>query len=398
MDFAGLLALYDAGHVINISDPDKSVALILDIDGPKPPSEKALAAMSQERKEKAEKKYSEALRIHKEVNIPKLLDPAYLDEVAAKLGAKSWKLRDSSSRNPLKKKLFFEIEYKRNLLNNKDLEGKRLRELFEKVTGIQSDAKMDTFTQLTFGCQITRHLQVDRSRWIPCGQPKKASSGKKERRPNPPQPAPKGAPKETPHFEENFQFIPLNMGAYNHKYGKYARNLPRLDWMIYRYKAGGGYERNIIPAGSRHNTVIRVIYSIVINALVINDARPLPLSGEFFAFTLADCLGTLKRLVRGQFEDGEAFWSDEGKEMCATMVSTWEELSAIPLSDAYAIACARTGSKEYHKYTPWDADSGKIWRFHRVSLPSLTNGIKSIYHFDEPFFTIFVFRLFPMGA
>lgn len=363
-DFAGLISLYKAGHIICLSDKVVSDALIIDVDLPPRTPEKERSKMTEAQRAADDRKYEEALKAHANT-IKNLGAPEYLAEVARQIGADNFVCLPSASRHPLKRKIFFKIHFNRQIENNKDLEGERLRKLFERITGIAADPSLDEYTRLTFGCRMGNEAPLNISKWEPACRIKKEE------------------PQKAPHSEdasskkqtfapanntEVFQRVPLNMGAYNHKYGKAERHLPRLDWMIYRYGPHGEHSMNYIPVGARHRTSIRVIASIVINARIQNEATMAPLSGTFVPFTLKDCLGTLKSIIHTQFVDGAAFWETEGFQLRTTLAAEWAASINMDAEEAYMRICARMGLKENCRYVPRDEESARIWRFHRDDL------------------------------
>lgn len=354
-DFAGLMALYDSGHIVNISDPEVSDALILDIDGPKPPAEKRLNAMNPAEKEAAMRQYEADRQRHETVDLPKLCNPAYLEDLSKRLGARRACLRESSSRSKFKKKLIFEIRFRRNIENNKDLECARLRKLFTEISGIAADAKMDTFTQLTFGCLRADACPPDISGWAETIQPRAGgrmrNARKTERAASDTQTMP-----DTP-----FQFIPLNMGAYNHRYGKQPREGGRLEWQVYRYSYGGSRTINAIREGKRDASLSRLYAAIVWNALFLNNAKYMPLSGGFAPFTLDDCLGTLKKTVILQFDGGEGFWAEEGDKACRQLSALWDEFAHADIGETYHALAERAGIKERDKYLPRDNHASRLF-------------------------------------
>lgn len=316
-DFAGIVALYKAGHVLTISDKARSDAFIVDLDHL---TEGQAARMD---------------------------DPPYLAEVARRIGAECAVCLPSSSRLPDRRKVFFKIQFARNLVNNKDLEGIRLRELFEKETGIKADPAMDEYTRLTFGCRL-EDKGPDISGWAPASRSRKEGTGTKgEKR----QKSPKNAQEAEP-AERKFQFVPLNMGAYNRKYGKMAREGGRLEWVVYRYVPGEGRVLLTIGRGKRDAVLPRLYAAIVWNAIFLNGMKWNPLCAEFVPFTLEDCLGTLKGTIRLQFEDGETFWSEAHVKARAQLAALWNSCLGMDPEAAYSMLLERTGAPRRESYVP----------------------------------------------
>jgi len=326
VDFDGVVSLYKAGHVLTISDTGHSGALIIDLD-------------------------------HLDASQARRMDDAeYLERVAERLGAGKAVCLPSSSRLPDRRKVFFKIEFARNLVNNKDLEGIRLRELFEKETGIKADPAMDEYTRLTFGCRI-EDGGPDISAWEPARRPKKAATkgGKTPKSPK--------AIKEPEPEERKFQFVPLNMGAYNRKYGKMAREGGRLEWNVYRYVPGEGKVLLTIGKGKRDAVLPRLYAAIAWNAIFLNTAKWRPLGAEFVPFALEDCLGTLKGTIRLQFEDGETFWSEAHVKARAQMSALWQECAGMEPDAAYAMLLERTGAPRREHYVPRGEAAALFERF-----------------------------------
>lgn len=331
-DFAGIVALYKAGHILTISDKARSDAFIVDLD-------------------------------HlTEGQAARLDDPPYLAEVARRIGAECAVCLPSSSRLPDRRKVFFKIQFARSLVNNKDLEGIRLRELFEKETGIKADPAMDEYTRLTFGCRL-EDKGLDISGWEASARPAKET------------PAKKGAKRQKP--EENipkpeneaqkFQFVPLNMGAYNRKYGKMAREGGRLEWNVYRYVPGEGKVLLTIGKGKRDAILPRLYAAIVWNAIFLNGMKWRPLCAEFAPFTLEDCLGTLKGTIRLQFEDGETFWAEAHVKARAQLAALWNSCLGMEPDEAYTMLLERTGAPRRENYVP-RGEAATLFERHRDAL------------------------------
>ncbi len=376
-DFGGLLALYNSGHTINISDKNTSEAFIVDVDMPKPPSGPLFERLPAEEREARMREYEPALDDYKK-RVVSLDDPAYLAAVSGKIGAEYGVCLQSFSRDPLRRKVFFKIQFRRNIQGGdgpdggRDLEGRRLRELFEQATGIKADPKMDRAAQVTFGCRISDACPINVSAWTPRPQPANADYGSTaaERKKTAQNISKSAGSQTSPPTDAPFQFVPLNMGMYNRKYGKSRRDLPRLEWQIHFYTHSERKIKNI-REGVRHRTIPRLISSIVWNALLLNslkwgpfsdDPDPLETGGygrariPFSPFTLKDCLGTLKKVILMQFDAGNAFWDEEGADACALLASTWGEFASAALSDTYRTLCARSHEKERAAYIPRDAD------------------------------------------
>lgn len=317
VDFDGVVALYKAGHVLSVSDTAMSDVFIVDLDH--------LTA-------------EQAARMD---------TPAYLAGIAGRIGAEKAVCLPSSSRLPDRRKVFFKIEFARNLVNNKDLEGIRLRELFEKETGILADPAMDEYTRLTFGCRM-EDKGPDISEWEPAPRPRKegtkAKGGKTPK-------SPKNVQEVAP-AERKFQYVPLNMGAYNRKYGKTAREGGRLEWAVYRYILGEGKVLLTIGKGKRDAVLPRLYAAIVWNAIFLNGVKWRPLGAEFVPFALEDCLGTLKGTIRLQFEDGEAFWAEAHVKARAQLSALWHECVGMEPEAAYTMLLEKTGAQRRETYVP----------------------------------------------
>lgn len=379
-DFDGLLALYNSGHIINISDKAVSEAFIVDVDAPKTPSGPSFERLPRKEQEAKTQEYESALEDYRK-RVASLDDPAYLSAISGKIGAEYGVCLQSSSRDPLRRKVFFRIRYGRNIKGGDnpdgghDLEGRRLRELFENATGIKADPKMDRAAQVTFGCRISDACPINVSAWTPCPQPTNAdygcTAGKRKKAAQNTQKL--EAAQALPASDAPFQFVPLNMGAYNHRYGKQIREGGRLEWNAYRYDQAGGKIVNAIPIGSRHSTVPRIVSAIVWNAIHLNRMQYTPLCGEHTPFTLDDCMGTLKKIIIAQFDSGEAFWDEEGSDSCALLAAAWDEFANIDIDDAYKALCARSHEKERRMYIPRDIGAIRIYHHCLADLRAFTN-------------------------
>lgn len=319
-NFETLIALYRAGHIINISDTISAGALILDLDH-----------LSQK----------QAIYVDNQGN---------LGEIASRLKAEYAICLESSSRLPSKRKIFLKIKYARDIKDGVDLAATHFRKLFEKETGIVADAKMDRAAQLTFGCKETGAPTLDISRWQKTRQPRNIDFGEKMYEKPP----------------KTFQFIPLNMGAYNHKYGKATREGGRLEWNIYRYTKNKSRVIAMIRHGKRHTTLPRLCAAIVWNAINLNMTRP------DTRITLEDCDRTLRRVVEYQFEDGKEFWGEEGGKACSQLAAMWAEYAGMQADVAYAALIAKTGEKARFKYVPRDIEATKCFHYLREKLVKCT--------------------------
>lgn len=315
-DFETLIALYRAGHVLNISDAISAEALILDLDHLSP---------------------EQAAYVDGEAN---------LGEIASRLKAERAICLKSSSRLPSRRKIFLKIKYARDIKDGMDLAAARARELFEKETGIVADAKMDRAAQLTFGCKEADAPALDISGWKKTRQPRNRNFNEKAY----------GKP------PKQFQFIPLNMGAYNNKYGKAAREGGRLEWHVHCYAKDKTRIIAMIRRGKRHTTLPRLCAAILWNAISLNATRP---DAEIAP---EDCNRTLKRVVECQFEDGKAFWAEEGDKACSQLAAMWKEYSGMRIDAAYAALIAKTGEKARFKYVPRDTETTKCFHYLREKL------------------------------
>lgn len=319
-DFETLIALYRAGHALNISDTISAEALILDLDHLSP---------------------EQAAYVDDRTN---------LEKIASRLKAGCAICLKSSSRLPSRRKIFLKTKYARNIKDGVDLAAAHIRELFEKETGIAADTKMDRPAQLTFGCKEAGAPALDVSGWKKTRQPRNMDFDEK-------------VPGEPP---KPFQFIPLNMGAYNHKYGKASREGGRLEWNVYRYTKGKTRVVAMICRGKRHITLPRLCAAILWNAINLNATRP------DARISLEDCNRTLRRVVERQFEDGKAFWAEEGGKACAQLAAMWAEYAGKQVNEVYAALIAKTGEKARFKYVPRDAEATKCFHYLREKLAKCT--------------------------
>lgn len=321
VDFSTLVRLYMAGHAFNISDDSISDAFIVDLDALLPWQAESLATDS------------------------------YRKVLATAIGADSCIFLPSSSRNPLKGKLFFKVHFRRDIRNNIDQANRRLRQLLEEKSGLVADPKMDTYTQLTFGCKMQGDAGPNLSAWTPSVQPRIRQK----------------ASKNTAAKKCETQFIPLNMGAYNRKYGKMMRKGGRLEWHVYFY-GKSGRAVNVIREGSRHKALPRLYAAIIWNAIFLNTAAYKPISGEHVPFSLDDCAGTLRKVVLFQFENGHAFWESEGRSAVSVLASMWNEYVGMSPDNAYSSLLEKTGAKERTVYRPKDQAASAIYRGYRAAF------------------------------
>ena len=371
-DFDGLLALYNSGHTINISDKSVSEAFIVDVDAPKPPSGPSFERLPRKEQEAKTQEYESALEDYRK-RVASLDDPAYLSYISGKIGAEYGVCLQSSSRDPLRRKVFFRIRYGRNIQGGdgpnggRDLEGRRLHELFANATGIKADPKMDRAAQVTFGCRISDACPINVSAWMPCPQPTNADYGctagkRKKAAQNTQKPE---AAQALPASDAPFQFVPLNMGAYNHRYGKQIREGGRLEWNAYFYGIKGRSIK-IIREGRRHAALPRICTAIIWNALFLNSAKYRPISGEAFVpFTLEDCMATLKKIIHVQFDAGDAFWNEEGHSACGCLASLWTEYAELSPEEAYPGLLQKTHAPERHRYVPRDRTAARLFSGYR---------------------------------
>lgn len=371
-DFGGLLALYSSGHIINISDRNASEAFIVDVDTPKPPSGPPFERLPAEEREARMRKYESALDDYKK-RVANLDDPAYLVDVSGRIGAEYGVCLQSSSRDPLRRKVFFKIQFRRNIRGGdgpdggRDLEGRRLRELFEQATGIKADPKMDRAAQVTFGCRISDACPIDVSTWTPHPQPANADYGctAAKRKKAAQNTSKSEGSQASPPTDAPFQFVPLNMGAYNRRYGKRPREGGRLEWNAYFYGIKGRSIK-IIREGRRHATLPRICAAIIWNALFLNNAKYPPISGEAFTpFTLEDCMATLKKIIHVQFDAGDTFWDEEGYGACGRLASLWAEYAELSPEEAYPGLLRKTHAPERHRYVPRDGTAARLFAGYR---------------------------------
>lgn len=309
-DFNTLVYLYQSGHVVHVSDTLNSCALILDLD---------------------DLTDAQAECIHHD---------SYLLWVQTAMQAKRIVRFDSSSRKYCKQKLLIEIDYKRDIVRNKDKAYIALRKQFEELTTIKCDPKMDSYTQVTFGIKLNDpqyEIAFDLASAVPSTQPKKCrpypdkhiSSHKDE------------GSKEEP----KGRYIPLDAHAYNKRYGKRVREGGRFEWSTIHYVGPHDTKLTVIRAGNRHNVLGKLIKCVVYNMLRQNaDFKE--------TFTEGDAMTTAVATVHKQFEGAAEFLRDEAMTLRAQLHMELERAQAMPLEEYYKLVSSESQNKERYRYTP----------------------------------------------
>lgn len=307
-DFNTLVYLYQSGHVVHISDTANSCALILDLD---------------------DLTDAQAECIHHD---------SYLLWVQTAMQAKRIVRFDSSSRKYYKQKLLIEIDYKRDIVRNKDKAYIALRKQFEELTTIKCDPKMDSYTQVTFGIKLNDpqyEIAFDLASAVPSTQP---SCSKKHPQIYLPEDG-KGNRKELG------RFIPLSPAGYNKHYGKQFRPEGRFDWTITHYVGFRQTEKTRIRAGNRHNVLGKLIKCATYNALNQNQNY----STDFNA---NDVASTALCIVGIQFEHAKTFLAEECQSIMAQSYKEFERGSSMGLDEYYRLVCEESGCKVHYGYKP----------------------------------------------